>query len=165
MMMASSAFAKVETLPSLDLGKFAGTWYRIAANPIIFEPKCACARQVLSPGADGKINVLNTCNKNDVDGKLVTISGTATPKDSTNSKLSVNFGLPWGGDFYVIAVSSDYQVAVVTDRFGYSLYIQAKTPTISAEQYNEALDAAAAQVSTSRLQIEQQDGCTYPAAE
>ncbi len=161
--VGSSALAKVETLAHVDLAKFAGTWYRISANPIIFEPACACARQVLSPGTDGKINVLNTCNKDSVDGKLVSISGTATPKDASNSKLSVNFGLPWGGDFYIIALAPDYQWAVVTDRFGYSLYIQAKTPTITAAEYTEALKAAAAQVNVSRLQLAQQNGCTYPA--
>lgn len=163
--IGTNAFAKVETLPSVDLGKFAGTWYRIAANPIIFEPKCACARQVLSARPDGKIGVLNTCNKDTLDGKLVSISGTATATDSTHSKLSVNFGLPWGGDFYIIALAPDYQWAVVTDRFGYSLYIQAKTPTLSAEQFNEALSAASEQVSVNRLVLEQQDGCSYPAAE
>ncbi len=164
LLVSTSAFAaSIETVPNLDLGQFAGTWYRIAANPIIIEPKCACARQVLSPGADGKIDVLNTCNKGTVDGPLVKISGTATPKDASNSKLTVKFGLPWGGDFYVIAVAPDYQWAAVTDRFGYSLYIQAKTPTISPEQFSEALKAASAQVSINRLQLEPQDGCSYPA--
>ena len=165
LLMNMTAFATVHTLPSVELGKFAGTWYRISAKPIIFEPKCACARQVLTARADGKIDVLNTCNKNTVDGELVTIKGTATAKDSSNSKLSVNFGLPWNGDFYIIAVAKDYEWAVVTDRYAYSLYIQAKTPTITKEQYNEALSAAALQVKTAGLVQEEQNGCNYPSSE
>jgi apolipoprotein D and lipocalin family protein len=158
----TTAFAKIITLPNVDLASLAGTWYRIAAKPIIVEPNCACARQVLSARADGKIDVLNTCNKDTVNGKLVTIKGIATAIDETNSKLSVNFGLPWGGDFYIIALADDYQWAVVTDRFGYSLYIQAKTPTINQEQFKEALTAASAQVNTKSMKLEQQSGCTYP---
>ena len=161
--LSASAFATIETLPNVDLARFAGTWYRIAAKPIIVEPNCTCARQLLSARADGKIDVLNTCNKDTVNGKLVSIKGIATAKDETNSKLSVNFGLPWGGDFYIIALAEDYQWAVVTDRFGYSLYIQAKTPTINKEQFQEALTAASAQVNTKSLKLEQQSGCTYPA--
>lgn len=165
LMISSASVAKVQTLASVDLAKFAGTWYRISANKIIFEPQCACARQVLSPGQDGKINVLNTCNKGTPMGELVTIRGFATAIDASNSKLAVNFGLPWTGDFYIIAVAPDYHWAVVTDRFGYSLYIQAKTPMLSDEQYQAALKAAAAQLKVDRLQMEQQQGCNYPAAQ
>ncbi len=165
LIMGSSAWAKIQTLDSVDLAKFAGTWYRISANKIIFEPQCACARQVLSPGQDGKIDVLNTCNKGTPAGELVTIRGFATAMDKSASKLAVNFGLPWTGDFYIIAVAPDYHWAVVTDRFGYSLYIQAKTPMLSDDQYQAALKAAAAQVKVDRLQMEQQQGCSYPAAQ
>jgi apolipoprotein D and lipocalin family protein len=160
---SAMAFAKIETVPSVNLGRFAGAWYEIARNPIIFEPKCACARQLLSPLPDAKISVLNTCNKDTADGKLTEISGTAEASDETNSKLAVDFGFPWKGQYWIIALAPDYSYAAVTDSWGYSLYILSKTPTLDAASYQAALDAAQAQVSIKRLVVTDQTGCTYPA--
>jgi apolipoprotein D and lipocalin family protein len=156
------AFASIKTVPQVDLAKFAGTWYEIARNPIIFEPKCACARQVLTPMPDGKVAVLNSCNKDDVNGKLTTIRGTAEASDDTGAKLAVDFGFPWKGDYWIIDVAPDYSYAVVTDRFGYSLYILSRTPQMDPVSFQDALDAAKTQVSINRLKITDQNSCTYP---
>jgi apolipoprotein D and lipocalin family protein len=160
---SAAAFAKVETVAAVDLARFAGTWYEIARNPIIFEPVCACARQVLAPLPNGQISVLNTCNKNNVDGPLTSIRGTAEATDASDSKLAVDFGFPWKGDYWIIDLAPDYSYAVVTDRFGYSLYILSKTPNMDETSYQNALKAAETQVSIKRLVVTDQTGCTYPA--
>jgi apolipoprotein D and lipocalin family protein len=147
----------------VDLGEFSGTWYRIAANPIIFEPKGACVRQILTPGEDGKIDVRNTYNKDDVQGAYTEIRGTAVPKDPSDSKLTVDFGFHFKGDYYIIGVGPQYQWAVVTDRFGYSLYIMSKKPTLDQADYQDALKTTeAAKVGISRLVAAPQEGCVYP---
>ncbi len=161
--LTPSAFARVETVPSVDLTQYVGTWYEIARNPIIVEPKCPCARQVLTPRPDGQVDVFNSCNKYKVSGKLSVIRGTAKPSDPTGAKVAVNFGFPWKGDYWIIALDSDYRWAAVTDRFGYSLYILARTPFLDQASYEEAVKAASAQVSVRRLRPTEQLGCTYPA--
>ncbi len=155
--------ANIKTASNVDAARFLGTWYRIAANPIIFEPSCVCARQVLNMQSNGKIGVYNSCNKKDTTGKLVEIRGTAQPKDASVSKLSVDFGLPWKGSYWIIAVDQDYRWAVVSDSLGYSLYVMSKTIDLSPEQYQEAISAAMANnVSVKRLKIQSQAGCVYP---
>lgn len=159
----SVARSTVKTVPLVDAQKFAGTWYRISANPIIVEPACACARQVLTPKADGTIAVYNSCNKGDRSGKLVEIRGTAIAKDASVSKLAVDFGLPWKGSYWIVAVDVYYRYAVVTDSLGYSLYVMSRAPVLSDELYDEALAAAKANnVNISRLKVQSQQGCNYP---
>jgi apolipoprotein D and lipocalin family protein len=159
------AEASIHTVAQVDLGEYAGTWYEIARNPIIFEPSCACARQVLTPAANGAIDVYNSCDNHRVGGKLVEIRGTAKSADSTGARLEVSFGFPWKGDYWVIALDSQYRYAVVTDRFGYSLYILSRTPELDPALHEEALQAAKRQVSIKRLKTTPQDGCTYPSAD
>lgn len=159
------AQAKVETVSHVDLSRYVGAWYDIASNPIIFQPSCPCERQLLTPTANGKVSVFNSCNKDTVDGKLTEIRGTAEPEDATNAKLAVDFGFPWKGQYWIIALDSDYRYAVVSDNFGYSLYILSKTPQLDPALYEQALQQAqAAHVSVKNLVASNQLGCTYPQA-
>ncbi len=161
LLVGSSSFAKVQTLDKVDLGKFAGTWYRISANPIIFEPKSACARQVLTPVPDSKVAVYNS-GISEANGKLFEIRGTAEAIDQTGSKLAIDFGLPWKGTYWIIALDRQYRYAAVTDAHGYSLYIMSRTPALDAKLYQEAVDAASLHVNTKKLQMENQTNCHYP---
>lgn len=161
-LFGSRAFGEIKTVDKVDLAKFAGTWYRISANQIIFEPKCACARQVLTPTADGKVAAHNSCNEEFVSGKLTEVRGTAMPVDASGSKLAVDFGFPWKGDYWIIALDASYRYAVVTDRFGYSLYVMSRAPTLESELYDEAVLEASSQVNTKNLVMQTQRDCRYP---
>lgn len=163
--MSSFAFAHfgIKTVSSVDVSKFLGTWYRISSKPVVFEPKCRCARQVLDAKEDGTISVYNSCNKVDATGKLVEIRGTAKALDSSASKLSVDFGLPWKGSYWIVAVDPQYRYAVVSDSLGYSLYVMSRLPTLSSELYDEAVQAAKLNnISLKRLVVQPNDGCNYP---
>ncbi|MBY0470902.1 lipocalin family protein [bacterium] len=158
------AFGLPQTVASVDLARFAGTWYEVARNPIVFEPTCACARQVLTPRADGKVDVYNSCNEGSPSGNLREIRGTAEATDSSGAKLSVDFGFFWSGDYWIVGLAPDYSYAVVTDRIGYSLYILSRTPEMDPALYDQALKDAAAQVSISRLVVQPKQVCSYPTA-
>lgn len=154
---------ELKTVDYVDLSLYAGTWYQIARKPVIFETGCVCSRQVLSPGSSGKINVLNTCNIFSPTGQVASIKGEAYSVDAkTNAKLKVDFGLPNKGDYWIIGLAKDYSWAVVTDPGNVSLYILSKTPDISAQNYQDALDSAAIQRDISVLERTLQNGCSYP---
>ena len=162
LLMSPKLFAAIHVVEQVDLNRFIGTWYEIARNPIIFEPKCACAQQKLGQLDTNTVSVYNSCNVGSIGGKLSEIRGTATPVDGLSSKLAVDFGFFWKGDYWVIALDPEYKYAVVTDRFGYSLYILSKTPTLDSALYAKALASAETQVKTDRLVVTPQEGCTYP---
>jgi apolipoprotein D and lipocalin family protein len=162
--LALNSSAELKTVPFVDLGKYAGTLYQIAHIPLFFEGgNCSCARQVLSPGKDGTLDVFNSCNAGGPNGKLKTISGSATNDDpKSNAKFTVDFHLAFKGTYWIIALDKDYRYAVVSDKKQYSLYILSKTPSLSDDLYKEAMTLAAQQLDTSKVEKTEQVGCKYP---
>jgi apolipoprotein D and lipocalin family protein len=154
----------IQTVDHVDVSQYVGRWYQISRNPTFFEPSnCVCAQQTLTLLEDGPIGVYNSCNEGEPQGPLNDIRGTATVEDeTTNSKLIVDFNLPFKGSYWIIGVASDYHWAAVTDKDGRTLYILSKTPTLSEDSYKEALAAASAQVSVDRLVTTDHTNCIYP---
>lgn len=154
---------EMKSVESVDLSRYAGTWYQIARKPVIFEAGCVCSRQVLTPAADGRIEVYNTCNFRKLDGSVRDISGFASVVEGTgNAQLKVDFGLPWKGDYWIIALDPEYRYAVVSDPARRSLYVLSKTPELSDDLYEQAVASVADQVEVAKLKKTPQAGCTYP---
>lgn len=119
LLAGSFAKADVETVPSVDLDRYLGQWYEIAAIPQIFQKQCA--GQVTAEYAkadDSLIKVVNSCRK--ADGSLSSVEGRARVEDAqTRAKLKVTFVkvVDWvfmlGGDYWVIDLAPDYHYAVV----------------------------------------------------
>jgi len=156
---------ELKTVQYVDVQKYLGTWYQIAHIPAPFEGgNCSCARQVLTARPDGLVGVYNSCNDGGPNGELREIRGEAYNDDpATNSKFTIDFHLPHKGTYWIIGLASDYSYAVVSDQTKYSLYILSKTPTLSADLYNEAMAKAALQLDTSKVVMTEQTGCKYPA--
>lgn len=155
---------ELETVPSIDAGKFLGRWYQQSRNPLPFEPlNCLCALQTLSLKDDGTVSVFNSCNKDSVAGPLLGVIGYATiDNPGENTKLSVDFGFPKKGQYWIIGVDHEYRWAVISEPSKASLYILSKTPVLSAELYEAALASARTQVSTEKLRPTVQENCNYP---
>lgn len=154
--------AQLRTVPYVDIAQYAGTWYQIARNPLIFEGNCICSRQVLAGAEDGRISVYNSCNE-PTTGEIREIRGFASNNDPmTNAQFTVDFGLPHKGQYWIIGLADDYSYAVVSDPSLLSLYILSKTPTLSDELYEEAIMKAAEQVSVQNLVMTPQENCVYP---
>lgn len=155
--------AAITTVPYVDLGRYAGTWYQVARKPVPFEAGCVCSRQVLTPNLKGQIDVYNSCRHQVIDGPLREIRGYAVNNNTqTNAEFIVDFGLPKKGDYWIIGLDEEYRYAVVADPGETTLYILSKTPSLDAELYAEAVDKASRQTDASTLQITLQVGCTYP---
>jgi apolipoprotein D and lipocalin family protein len=161
--LAGYARAEVKTVPYVDVARYLGTWYQIARNPLFFEAGCVCSRQILTANGDGRVAVYNTCNDQVPTGPLKEIRGFATSDDPvSNSKFTIDFDLPHKGQYWVIAVDNDYRYAVVSDSSGKSLYVLSKTPKLDSELLAKAINEGGMQVSTSKLELTVQQGCTYP---
>ena len=76
------------TVASVDLERYMGKWYEIAAFPQSFEKGCHCTMAEYSMTEKGYVRVLNTCRKDSPDGKPKTAEGKAfVVKGSNNAKL------------------------------------------------------------------------------
>lgn len=127
----------LETVPYVDLQKYMGTWYEIAAFPQRFQKGCHCTKAEYSLHPDGYVEVKNSCRKNSPTGKLDKATGKATIQDKqTNAKLKVQFFWPFKGDYWIIDLASDYSYAVVGAPNRDYLWILSRTPRMEKELYN-----------------------------
>ena len=136
-------------VPVLDLAKYGGVWYEIGRIPYLFELKCQCNIANYSLNDDGTVGVLNICNWDAPDGKLVSQQGKAYAEDPVNGtittgKLDVEFFGFVNAPYYVIDIDDDYQNALVGSPNRKYLWILARTPTIDDDLYNELIQKAVA---------------------
>jgi apolipoprotein D and lipocalin family protein len=136
----------LQTVVSVDLQRYLGTWYEIATIPASFQKNCVgvTAAYTLRPG--GKIGVLNRCRKYTLDGKEKSIKGKAWVVDTkTNAKLKVQFFWPFSGDYWIIELDPEYQYAVVGHPGRNYLWILCRRPQMDESLYSELVEKIAAQ--------------------
>jgi len=144
--------APVKTIASLDVPKYLGTWYEIAKFPNWFQKKCISnTKAVYSERPDGNLKVLNSCKK--ADGDISEAEGTARQVGGKDSpRLEVRFAPAWlsflpmvWGDYWVIDLDPQYQVAVVSDPRREYLWILSRTPQMDKKVYEDLLQRLQAQ--------------------
>ena len=96
LLTACASLPPPQTVPSVDLARYAGSWHEIESFPNWFQGGCAKTKAEYSPLPGGRIRVVNTCERG---GRPTRIEGTArVVPGSKNSKLKVCFFWPFEGD-------------------------------------------------------------------
>lgn len=130
----------LETVPNVDLKKYAGKWYEIASFPQRFQKGCHCTTAEYTPTGDGYIIVENRCNKDSITGKESYIKGKAfVQENSGNAKLKVQFFWPFRGKYWIIDLADDYSYAVVGHPNRKYLWILSRTPKMDEDTYLKIL--------------------------
>ena len=128
----------LETVDSVDLDRYLGRWYEIASYPAWFQKNCTAVTADYSLRDDGVIEVINSCRKGTLDGKLKQSKGRAKVVDlDSNAKLKVSFFGPFWGPYWIIDLDPEYQWAVVGAPNRKYLWILCRTPQMDPAQYNE----------------------------
>jgi apolipoprotein D and lipocalin family protein len=158
MTMSTCSSSVPETVPAVDLERYAGKWYEIASFPQRFQRGCHCTYAEYTPTGKGYVRVFNSCRRDSVNGKQTTISGKAFPvKGSNNAKLKVQFFWPFRGNYWIIELADDYSYAAVGAPGRNYLWILARSPQMSDETYAILLRKISAKgFDVSRLQKTEQ---------
>ena len=125
----STKHAYLPTNKSVDLNSYKGTWYEVARFEHFFEKGCKNVTATYNLRNDEKIDVINRCTKIE-DEKKKEAKGIAYAVDSTNSKLKVSFFRPFYGDYWIIDVDKNYEVALVGSPSREYLWILSREKTI-----------------------------------
>ena len=113
-MGARESLPPLQVVPQVDLSRYMGTWYEIARFPHRFQEGCVATKATYALREDGKVDVLNECRTESMDGPVRTAKGTATVLDKkSNAKLKVTFFWPFYGDYWIIDLGENYEYAVV----------------------------------------------------
>ena len=125
----------------VDLNRYAGTWYEISRFPNRFQKGCVGTTTTYTLRKDGKIDVLNQCRKETLDGEISSVKGKAWVVDNkTNAKLKVSFFWPFSGHYWIIELGEDYEYAVVGHPNRKYLWILSRSPRMDEKIYNLILE-------------------------
>ena len=167
--LSSALFAQaqsqpVQTIASLDVPRYMGTWHEIAKYPNRFQKSCASqTRAQYATQSDGSLQVINRCVTSQGDtleavGQALQVGGPTSPK------LQVRFApvwlswLPWvWGDYWVIDLDKDYQLAAVSDTKREYLWVLSRNKQVPPAAYQALLARLTAQgFDTQRLELSPQ---------
>ena len=125
---------------TVDVNRYLGKWYEIASYPAWFQKGCTGTTAEYSLLPDGKIQVINRCHKDSLEGPLKESKGKAEVVDTaTNAKLKVWFFWPFKGNYWIIDLNPDYQWAVVGEPSRKYLWILSRTRTMDEAVYQGIL--------------------------
>ena len=142
----SPANQPLMTIPALDAARYMGAWFEIAKYPNKFQKQCignAKADYTLLP--DRRVKVVNRCRI--AGGETAEITGTARQVGaSTSPKFEVRFAPAWlsfipavWGDYWVIELDDNYQLAAVSEPKREFLWILSRSPKLDAASYGALL--------------------------
>lgn len=120
----------LKTVDKVDLERYLGKWYEIAAIPQSFQKGCTATTAEYSR-VEGKdyIRVKNICRLGTPEGREKVAEAKAWVVDEeTNAKLEVQFFWPFRGDYWIIELGPDYRYAVVGHPSRDYLWILSRTP-------------------------------------
>jgi len=141
---ASADPLPVQSVPNVDLNRYSGKWYEIAAFPMFFQRQCigdTTAEYQARP--DGDIAVVNRCRTetgfDEAVGKAWAVDGTG------NGQLKVSFFWPFRSDYWIIGLDDEYHWAVVGNPNRKYLWVLSRSPKLPSDQLDRALETAASQ--------------------
>lgn len=136
-----AAYASPKPVDQVDLQKYIGRWYQLAAIPASFQKDCvANTIAEYSPASNNRIRVLNSCMTKD--GTIQKANGRArvNPDYDHPAKLEVTFVklYKWlwafAGDYWIIDLGSDYEYAVIGHpEYDYG-WVLSRTPSLSTSK-------------------------------
>jgi apolipoprotein D and lipocalin family protein len=129
---------------SFDTQRYLGRWYEIARFQHSFEKSIVGATAEYSLRKDGRIQVINSGFRNDLDGPATQVKGVAwVPDPRRPAALKVQFFWPFAGDYLVFGLDQESYswVLVGADSREY-LWFLARTPEISDDLYMQMLQTA-----------------------
>lgn len=129
-----------KTVEYVDLSKYEGDWYVMAARPTIFETEVHNGIENYQIEGD-EIKISFTYNKGDFNGdkKEVTQSGKVF-NQKTNAHWKVSPFWPLKLDFLVIALAEDYSWTAVGVPSGKYLWVMSRDYNLTRDQIDQMLD-------------------------
>lgn len=134
----------LHTVSSVDLTRYAGTWYEIARLPMWFQRHCIESRATYTIRQDGKVGVHNECLTDR--GTVDQADGVATVVDRTSkAKLMVTFdnffarlvGPSREGNYWILELDPNYTVTMVGTPDRRYLWILSRTPQLDDATYQQ----------------------------
>lgn len=140
---------RLPTVSSVDLARYAGTWYEIARLPMRFQRHCVDLKAIYTNRSDGSVGVHNECVTDS--GGVEQAEGVATVLDTTtNARLTVVFdnvfarllGSSREGNYWILDLDPEYRTALVGTPDRRYLWMLSRAPQLDEATYRSLVERA-----------------------
>jgi len=127
---------QIHTVESVDLKRFMGDWYVIASIPTFIETEAYNAVESYKLAEDGTIETTFRFNKGGFDGPEKTYKPRGFIEDrQSNAVWGMQFIWPFKAEYRIIYLSNDYERTIIGRTKRDYVWIMARQPSISEEDY------------------------------
>ena len=145
-LMGCSSPPPIQTASHVDLDRFMGGWYVIASIPTAIEKNAYNAVENYALNSDGTVATTFTFRKGGFEGeeKSYHPTGFVVDKES-NAVWGMQFLWPFKADYRIVFVNGDYTQTIIGRVKRDYVWIMARTPIISEDDYQGLLEVIASQ--------------------
>lgn len=128
----------VQTVPHVDLPRFMGKWYVIAAIPTFIEKAPHNPVEQYQQAADGSIATTFTFYQGGFDGPLKEYHPTGYVVAGTgNAEWKMQFLWPFKSEYLIAYLSEDYQHTIIARNKRDYVWLMSRTPEMDTQTYSE----------------------------
>jgi apolipoprotein D and lipocalin family protein len=132
----SASTPPLQTVERVDLSRFMGDWYVVANIPTFLEKDAYNAIESYELVAEKKVATTFSFNQGGFDGPLRTFKPTGFVSDHpSNAIWGMQFIWPIKADYRIIYLTEDYSQTVIARNRRDYVWIMAREPVISDEDY------------------------------
>jgi apolipoprotein D and lipocalin family protein len=146
LVMGCQTMKPIHTVEAVDLKRFMGDWYVIASIPTFIEKDAYNAMESYRLAEDGTVATTFKFNKGSMNGPLKKYTPRGFIKDkSFNAVWGMQFIWPFKAEYRIILLSEDYSTTVIGRTKRDYVWIMARKPEISGEEYASIVNFLAEQ--------------------
>jgi apolipoprotein D and lipocalin family protein len=135
---ATNSMNDIKPVKHVDINRFMGDWYVIAAIPTLIEKSSFNAIENYALNQDGTIATTFTYYKGGFDGPLKSYHPKGFIEPNTGNAIwGMQFIWPIKADYRIAYLDNDYQVTVIARNARDYVWIMARKPNISDSQYTQ----------------------------
>lgn len=136
----STAPKPLQTVKSVDLPRFMGSWYVIGTIPWAVEKNNVGTMDIYELRKDGKINIRYVFHKKSLEAPRSEWRAVARVVDSkSNAEWAVRFIWPFEAPYLVIGLSEDYGHCVIGHPSRDLVWIMSRKPAMSDTEFSQIL--------------------------
>ena len=130
----------IKTVAHVDLERFMGRWFVIANIPTFVEQGAYNAVERYRLSSDGSVDTTFYCRKGGFDGKRSTTRTRAFVLDTNSNAIwGMQFLWPFKADYRISYLALDYSHTVIAREKRDYVWIMARTPRLSSQNYEKIL--------------------------
>lgn len=145
----------IKTVDQVNLERFMGDWYVIAAIPTFIEKDPYNPVERYEQNADGSIATTFTFHQGSFEGPLKTYHPTGfVVEDSGNAEWKMQFVWPFKSEYLIAYLSEDYQHTVIARNKRDYVWLMSRQRHLDTETYNTLVNKIKDMgYDTSKLQV------------